>query len=275
MLPTIAKMRCGDLMLQSSMSAARPSVVVPLRPATVCVKCEQRAISVCNTIPDEDLHRLTAAATTIVLQAGQGFIEEGDQANFFYNITAGTARMLKSMPDGRRQITGFAAPGAFLGLAAQTHYSFGAEALEPMRVCRFSRSALAGLMEDFAGLEHRLLEIACSELVLAQEHMLLLGRKTARERLASFLLARGAMSIDCALAPRFNQHRLVALPMSRSDIADYLGLTIETVSRTLTRLKADSLIALPDAHSIDLLNPARLKMIADGNFLNPIAGSDF
>lgn len=202
----------------------------------------------------------------MTIPAGQGFIEEGDSANFFYNITLGTARLFKSMPDGRRQITGFAAPGTFLGLAAQTRYGFGAEALEPLRVCRFSRAALVGLMADFAGLEHRLLEIACSELVLAQEHMLLLGRKTARERLASFLLARGAMSSDCPLAPRFNQHRLVALPMSRSDIADYLGLTIETVSRTLTRLKADRLIALPDAHSIDLLDPTRLKMIADGDF---------
>lgn len=253
-------------MSQSSMAAVRPSVVVPLRPATVCAKCEQRAISVCNSIPDEDLHRLAAVATTITVQAGQGFIEEGEHAGSFYNITAGTARLFKLMPDGRRQITGFAAPGTFLGLAAQAAYGFGAEALEPMRLCRFSRVALAGLMEDFAGLEHRLLEIACSELVLAQEHMLLLGRKTARERLASFLLARGAMSTDCPLAPRFNQHRLVALPMSRSDIADYLGLTIETVSRTLTRLKTDRLIALPGAHSIDLLDPARLKMIADGDF---------
>ncbi len=202
----------------------------------------------------------------MAIPAGQGFIEEGDSAGFFYNITGGTARLFKSMPDGRRQITGFAAPGTFLGLAAQAHYGFAAEALEPMRVCRFSRAALEALMEDFAALEHRLLEIACSELVLAQDHMLLLGRKTARERLASFLLARGAMSSDCPLAPRFNQHRLVTLPMSRADIADYLGLTIETVSRTLTKLKTDRLIALPDAHSIDLLDPTRLKMIADGEF---------
>ena len=96
--------------------------------------------------------------------------------------------------------------------------------------------------------------------------MLLLGRKTARERVASFLLARAAMATSCPIAPILSQHRRVALPMSRSDIADYIGLTIETVSRTLTRLKADRLIALPDAHSVDLLDPARLKLIADGEF---------
>lgn len=248
------------------MSAARPTIVVPLRPASVCSKCEQRSISVCNSIPDEDLHRLAAVATTSAIPAGHGIVEEGEKADHFYNITAGTARLFKSMPDGRRQITGFAGPGTFLGLAVSDNFGFGAEALEPMRVCRFSRVGLGRLMEDIAGIEHRLLQIASTELVLAHEHMLLLGRKTARERLASFLLARGAMSSSCAMAPAFSQHRVVALPMSRSDIADYLGLTIETVSRTLTRLKADRLIALPDAHSVDLLDPARLKVIADGDF---------
>ncbi len=253
-------------MSSASMSAARPTIVVPLRPASVCSKCEQRSISVCNSIPDEDLHRLATVATTSAIPAGHGIVEEGEKADHFYNITAGTARLFKSMPDGRRQITGFAGPGTFLGLAVSDNFGFGAEALEPMRVCRFSRVGLGRLMEDIAGIEHRLLQIASTELVLAHEHMLLLGRKTARERLASFLLARGAMSSSCAMAPAFSQHRVVALPMSRSDIADYLGLTIETVSRTLTRLKADRLIALPDAHSVDLLDPARLKVIADGDF---------
>jgi len=232
----------------------------------VCAKCEQRAVSVCNTIPDEDLHLLAAAATTIMVQPGHGFIEEGEPASQFYNITAGNARLFKSLPDGRRQIIGFAGPGTFLGLATQKNFGFGGEALEPMRVCRFSRAALGRLMHDFADLEHRLLEIASTELVLAQDHMLLLGRKTARERVASFLLARAAMATSCPIAPILSQHRRVALPMSRSDIADYIGLTIETVSRTLTRLKADRLIALPDAHSVDLLDPARLKLIADGEF---------
>ena len=106
-----------------------------------------------------------------------------------------------------------------------------------MRYCRFQRAALRALLDDFPLMEKRLLEVASNELVAAQEQMLLLGRKTARERLASFLLAQSRQGMPCG-----HSRQRFRLPMTRIDIADYIGLTIETVSRTFTRLRAEGLI---------------------------------
>ena len=188
------------------------------------------------------------------ISEGRAFIAEGDPAEHFFNITAGTAKLFKLLPDGRRQITGFASIGSFLGLAVSVTYAFGAEAVEPVHLCRFSRPRLRTLIDDLPAMEKRLLEVASNELVAAQEQMLLLGRKTARERVASFLLARR----DPPAAA------LVSLPMARTDIADYLGLTIETISRTLTRLRNEGLIDLPSPTRVRLLDPAGLNTLATG-----------
>ena len=174
-------------------------------------------------------------------QEGEAFIIEGDRADHFFNVTGGTARLFKSLPDGRRQITGFAGRGHFLGLAVSGSFAFTAEAVEPMQFCWFSRRRLRTLLDDFPAFETRLLEVASDQLVAAQAQMLLLGRKTARERVASFLLARRADN-----AARDGPLETLHLPMTRTNIADYLGLTIETASRTVTRLKDDRLIRIPN-----------------------------
>jgi CRP/FNR family transcriptional regulator len=241
----------------------RPIVLDPARVPEPCAHCGARAFSVCNAIEIPDLERLAALAVTLSIEPGRSFIEEGDPAEHFFNVTAGTAKLFKLLPDGRRQITGFAGTGHFLGLAVSTTYSFSAEAVEPMRVCRFSRSKLKVLLGDFPAMEARLLEVASNELVAAQEQMLLLGRKTARERLASFLIGRLEVPAHCS-APLTVPPNTVQLPMTRADIADYLGLTIETVSRTLTRLKSEGLIDIPTSASILLRNRRALESLATG-----------
>ena len=163
------------------------------------------------------------------------------------------------MPDGRRQITGFVGVGHFLGLAVSDTYAFSAEAIDPVRYCRFSRPKLRTLLDDFPAMEKRLLQLASNELVAAQEQMLLLGRKTARERVASFLLAQARLGLVCQM-PRAR----FALPMTRGDIADYVGMTIETISRTLTKLRSDGLIDIPNANDIVILNRPAMERIAEG-----------
>jgi CRP/FNR family transcriptional regulator len=238
----------------------RPIVVARLHAADPCASCGARPYSVCSAIDDHDLGRLAAMAVTSTAEQGRTFIDEGDPADHFFNITSGTARLFKSLPDGRRQITGFAGRGHFLGLAVSNSYAFSAEAIEPVQYCRFSRAKLRMMLDDFPALEKRLLDVASNELVAAQEQMLLLGRKTARERVASFLLARRLESAAC-VSPAVHVH----LPMTRSDIADYLGLTIETVSRTLTGLKADKLIGIPHPSEIIILNHQGLTAQAGGH----------
>jgi len=237
----------------------RPVGLDPGAATEPCARCGARAHSVCNAIPDAGLHRLGEASTTHTAAPGSTFITEGDAASAFFNITGGTARLYKLLPDGRRQITGFASVGHFLGLAVSDAYAFSAEAIEPVQYCRFARLKLRALLDDFPAMEKRLLQLASNELVAAQEQMLLLGRKTARERVATFLLAQSRSGPLCPL-PRTQ----FALPMTRGDIADYVGLTIETVSRTLTKLRSDGLVDIPNQSEIVIRNRARLERIAEG-----------
>jgi CRP/FNR family transcriptional regulator len=218
-----------------------------------CAACDARALSPCAVIEGEDLERLARVAVQQNVKPDQIFIEEGAPATCFFNITAGTARLYKSLPDGRRQITGFARAGDFLGLAGCTEYGFSAEAIDRVRLCRFTRLSLQRLLDDFPAMERRLLETAGNELVAAQEQMLLLGRKTASERLASFLIMMGRGAAGA-----------LHLPVSRSDIADYLGLTIETVSRTFTKFKSAGLISLPTITEVMILDRPRLTRLAEG-----------
>ena len=236
-----------------------PFLLDPHATLDPCNACDARPVSVCNAIPDADFSRLTAIAVVIEIPAGRTFIREGEPADSFFNVTAGTAKLFKLLPDGRRQITGFVGVGHFLGLAVSDTYAFSAEAIENVRFCRFPRSRLRILLDDFPLMEKRLLEVASNELVAAQEQMLLLGRKTARERLASFLMMQSRQGMPCG-----HSRSRFTLPMTRGDIADYLGLTIETVSRTLTRLRGERLIDTPSANELQICDRRALESLAEG-----------
>jgi CRP/FNR family transcriptional regulator len=241
------------------MHRSQAILLAPKHAHDPCLSCKARGQSVCSAIADQDLGRLAAVAVVREIERGETFIEEGEPAQDFFNITRGTVKLFKLLPDGRQQVTGFASVGHFLGLAVSDTYAFSAEAIEPVQLCRFSRPKLHGLLHDFPVLEARLLQTACNELVAAQEQMLLLGRKTARERVASFLVARSNYARPCGEPA---DH--VALPMNRSEIADYLGLTIETVSRTFSRFKADRRIATPSHAEVVILDRPWLDRIASG-----------
>jgi CRP/FNR family transcriptional regulator len=221
--------------------------------------CDVRAITVCKAVADADLARLATSAVVTEVPAGQCFIDEGDPANVLFVVTAGTAKLFKLLPDGRRQIIGFVGPGQFLGLAESEAYAFSAEAIEPVYYCRFQRAKLRTLLDDFPLMEKRLLEVASDELVAAQEQLLLLGRKTARERLASYLLMQGRQGL-----PSGCSRRQFKLPITNIDIADYVGLTIETVSRTFTRLQAEGLIDIVSQGQIVIRDPVALEQLAGG-----------
>jgi CRP/FNR family transcriptional regulator len=207
------------------------------------------------------LHRLAAVAVEVSVAPGYSFIVEGDPAEHFFNVTRGMAKLFKLLPDGRRQITGFAGAGHFLGLAVSDIYAFSAEALESMKVCQFSRHKLRRLLDDYPAMEKRLLEVASNDLVAAQEQMLLLGRKTARERVASFLIAQAHLPSFC-LSSSIQPAGVIGLPMKRNDIADYLGLSIETISRWLTRFRSEGLIEMPTVTEIVIRNYLALEKMA-------------
>jgi CRP/FNR family transcriptional regulator, anaerobic regulatory protein len=188
---------------------------------------------------------------------GETLFAEGDTADSVYEVVQGTLRLYKLLPDGRRLITGFLSAGHLLGLAPEGICVYTAEAITEVTLCRYKRAAFERLIDEVPGFAKRLLAVTSHELRAAQDRMLLLGRKTATEKVASFLLL---------MAERHGEEGAdeIDVPMTRSDIADYLGLTIETVSRTLTKLKQDGLIALASAGCIALLDRDRLDELAAG-----------
>ncbi|MBI3453200.1 MAG: cyclic nucleotide-binding domain-containing protein [Rhodospirillales bacterium] len=224
-----------------------------------CDDCAIREASVCSVLKQDELIRLRGISTIGHLESGGTVFHEGDPAEHLSNVIEGSVKLYKLLPDGRRQVTGFLFPGDFLGVALNETYAYSAEAMSKLRICRFPRRRLEGLLNELPKLEHRLLEVAGNEIVAAQDQMLLLGRKTARERVASFLLI-----LRRHAEQRRQQLNPVDLPMSRADIGDYLGLTTETVSRTFTQLRKDGIIGLPAQGKVDIRRRDALENIAEG-----------
>ena len=195
-----------------------------------------------------------AAGMQMVLTRGEELFAEGDEAEYFYKVVSGAIRSYKLLSDGRRQIDAFHLRGDIFGLEAGSEHRFSAEAVGDVQVIAYRRSRLSAIIEQDAVFRDRIMTATLRNLQRAQDHMLLLGRKTAQEKLATFLLDMAErLSGD-------DEH--FDLPMQRSDIADHLGLTIETVSRTLTQFTRSGLIRLPPAgRSISLCNRMALKRL--------------
>jgi CRP/FNR family transcriptional regulator len=257
----------GVLTVPEGLSARR-SVAINVAHGSAsshCQECGARHIGLCDALTDEELTFLSRVAQRVTVASGKIFVEECEPAAYFYNINAGTVRVFKSLADGRRHITGFMGIGQFLGLDVGGNYAFSAEAMGEVQLCRFHRKALQEKFAEYPVLERRLLNIATHELTIAHDQMLLLGRKTAQERVASFLMTWAERTEICMAGDLPRPGQKMSLPMTRTDLADYLGLTIETVSRSLGAMKRDGLIALEQAHEVMLLKPQRLAEIAAGN----------
>ncbi len=232
----------------------------PLPAAHPCFGCQARKVAVCGVLPQNDLAELKNCGGNQHLETGQPLFHEGDRATQVYSVTEGALRLYKLLPDGRRQMMGFMLPGDFVGVSLGGEHPFTAEALCPTRLCRFNRARFSGFGETHPLLERELYSLAAHELAAAQAQMVLLGRKSALERVASFLLdlLRRQERYDGA-----EQH-IVDLPMSRLEIADYLGLTKETVSRIFAELKRRRLIRLAALTRVELLDRPGLAEVAEG-----------
>jgi CRP-like cAMP-binding protein len=176
---------------------------------------------------------------------------EGEPAEYVYKVVKGAVRTYKILSDGRRQIGGFYLPGDIFGLEIGKEHQFSAEAIKDVTVLVVRRSAIVSLAERDCDAAHELWSFTGRELNRVQEHLLLLV-KSAQQRVASFLLEMSA---------RLAATDAIELPMSRQDIADYLGLTIETVSRTMTQLAFEQAIGLPSARRIVLRNSGALRQL--------------
>ncbi len=224
-----------------------------LPPGHPCRGCPVRDLAVCGGLETEELKTFRRLGCGIELRAGETLYSEGDPALSVFTVTEGIMRSSKVLADGRRQVTGFHMPGDFVGTTVSETHAFTVEAIEDARLCAFPMRRFENFVADHHEMERELYIAAASELAEAQQQMVILGRKTALERIASFFLS---------LSDRSNGSAVIELPMSRSDIADYLGLTKETVSRVLSDLKSRRTIRLQAIDRIEILDRPRLKAIA-------------
>lgn len=239
-------------------TAANIAPLPELESGHPCFDCAVRELAVCGVLESAALRAFKATGPSMPYQAGETVVFEADQAANVYTLKSGLLRLSKLLPDGRRQIAGFLFPGDFLGITMEEEHAFTAEAIAPSTLCRFSRARFDEFVAAHPSLERRLYAVAAHELAAARQQLVLLGRKTATERVTSFLLM---LAGRCSVR---DDNGAVDLPVSRIDMADYLGLRIETVSREISALKAARVIQLTGRQSFRIVDLARLEQLAEG-----------
>jgi len=205
-------------------------------------------------------HTDGANTPTTRVSAGSYLYYEGDTVERLYEVASGVVRLTRLLEDGRRQVIAFGYPGDVIGFPAGDCHHTDCDAITDATLHSYRRSALETGDGDPA-LHAKLLRAALQEISAMQDHFMMLGRKSATERVASFIGV--LMDRNGSLV---NASRQITLPMSRADIADFLGLTIETVSRCFTALRKSGVIALDGSQTVILLDDAALRAQSQGQF---------
>ncbi len=235
-----------------------------------CADCPIRHRAVCAHCEPDELVELEEIKFYRSFEAGQTIIWSGDQMNFVGSVVSGIASLTQTMEDGRTQMVGLLLPSDFVGRPGRETAPYDVQATTDLVMCCFRKKPFEELMSTTPHIAHRLLQMTLDELDAAREWMLVLGRKTAREKIASLLsiIARR----DASVAQKSNSGPMVFdLPLTREAMADYLGLTLETVSRQMSALKKDGVITLDGKRHVTIPDMARLMDEAgddaDGGFL--------
>jgi CRP/FNR family transcriptional regulator, anaerobic regulatory protein len=234
-----------------------------------CGDCPIRHRAVCARCDSDELESLDAIKYYRSFEAGQTVIWSGDRMDFVASVVSGIATLTQTLEDGSRQMVGLLLPSDFVGRPGRATAAYDVTATTDLVMCCFRKKPFEEMIASTPHLSQRLLEMTLDELDAAREWMLLLGRKTAREKIASLLaiLARRDASLKAgARACSFD------LPLSREEMADYLGLTLETVSRQISALKREGIIALEGKRHIKVPDLDRLAEQtgddADGGMLS-------
>lgn len=229
-----------------------------------CEVCPVRNQGLCGTLADDEIASLSAVSWHRRFRAGQPILADQEKADFLATVISGTVKLVMTLPSGREQIVGLALASDFIGHPFRKGLACTVEAAGDVRLCTFRKDRFDALAREYPAIERWLLRNALDELDAARDWILLLGRKTAEQRVASFLirmaerLRRGATERDGAQTIELD------LPLSRSEMADYLGLTLETVSRQIAYLRKSGVIGLPTTRSIVIREPEALRCAADG-----------
>ncbi|MEX0405003.1 Crp/Fnr family transcriptional regulator [Aquibium sp. LZ166] len=222
----------------------------------LCEACEARHRGICGALSPDQLLGLSKTSSKQKIEAGAELVGDQETIDHYSNVLGGVVKLTKTLSDGRQQIVGLQFAPDFLGRPFRAESAINAEAATDVALCSFPKATIERMMKESPGLEHLLLTQTLKELDEARDWMVTLGRKTAAEKVASFLLLI-ARNIDPTARTRPGAS--FDLPLTRADIADFLGLTIETVSRQLTRLRADGVIRIENNRHVVIDHMARLE----------------
>lgn len=238
-----------------------PALSIPKGAHERCADCAIRHRAVCAYCGPDELAQLDAIKFYRNFAPGQEIVAAGETTEFLGSIVDGVVSLSKTMLDGRRQTVGLMFPSDFIGRAKRQLAPYDAVALTPVRLCLFARPRFESILKRSPALERRLLEMTLDELDAARDWMLLLGRKSAQEKVATFfgMLARRAAALENVEA---TDGVAFDLPLTREAVADFIGTTIETVSRQISGMRKAGIIELPDARKIRVLDFMALLDVA-------------
>lgn len=223
-----------------------------------CNSCQARNSQLCSVFSGDSIAELFEIANPVKVDKGSYLLHEEDSTKYVYNLSSGVSAIERLASDGRRQIMAFVYPGDFIGVSAGPAYSISDRALTDVTACKWHIRDIEALYIKYPELEHRVHEIATRVLAATMDQIFVLGRKNAIEKIAYFLLYIDKRQV------KFDGHTdEFTLPMTRADIADYLGITVETVSRAFSLLKKKGLIELSQNWVVRLLDKDTLAEIAD------------
>jgi len=223
-----------------------------------CVDCEIRSYSFCRCLKEEQLDIFSKISTEKEFKNKETVFLQEEASNNLYNITNGNIKIYKLLSDGRIQIIGFLYPGDFFGTCKKGKYNYSAESIGNVKLCVFKNEILDNYLEKNLNLTKELLHRTSHELTLAQDRIGVVGKLSASERMATFIL-----NVSKQRARIGWQDNPISLPMLRQDIADYLGLTLETVSREITKLKTSKLIKILSTNQIYIQDRVGLSTISN------------
>lgn len=229
-----------------------------------CRSCAIRSRALCHALPEVTLDQINRLSRRRRVTAGRALFSEEEAEGVVATVLSGVAKVSVSLPDGRTQVVGLHFPSDFIGRPFAGPVAPMTEAATDLELCFFERSRFEALLIEHKELEELFVRRMTAELDAAREWMFLLGHKTAEERVASLILMclRRLEPPDCAAMAQPSETHF-ELPLSRSEMAQYLGITIETVSRMLKRLSTDAVIAVESGRGINVLNRAKLEQRAE------------
>ena len=221
----------------------------------LCQNCEARHRGICGVLSENELLELSKSSRQVTRKSGEKLINDADPIQSYASVMRGVVKLSKILEDGRQQVVGLQFAPDFLGRLYGRESNLNADAASDVELCRMPKSTVEALVAHNPALEGRLLEQTLRELDEAREWMVTLGRKTANEKVASFLYL-----IATHEDPTHNDISIsFDLPLTRADIADFLGLTIETVSRQFTKLRKSEVIVIKNHRHIEVPNTEKLR----------------